>query len=53
MIDNTGWSGVFTYNTITQSIDLNLIAVPEPGTWFGAGLAMAIVLCARTRKRAL
>jgi hypothetical protein len=29
---NTGRSGVFTYNVGSQSIDLTLTAIPEPGT---------------------
>jgi autotransporter-associated beta strand protein len=41
MIDNPGWTGAFTYDALNQSIDLNLVAVPEPSTWFAAGLAFA------------
>ena len=49
-IDNTGWSGVFTYNIGTQSIDLTLTAIPEPGTWFGAALALSILLYTQRRR---
>ena len=49
-ITNPGWTGVFTYDSLNQSIDLNLIAVPEPGTWFGAALAMSILLCTQRRR---
>jgi hypothetical protein len=41
---------VFTYDSLNQSIDLNLIAIPEPGTWFGAGLALSALLCTQRRR---
>jgi autotransporter-associated beta strand protein len=49
-ITNPGWSGVFTYDSLNQSIDLTLTAVPEPATWFGAALAMSILLCTQRRR---
>ena len=50
MIDNTGWSGVFTYNVGNQSIDLTLTAIPEPGTWFGAALALSTLIYTQRRR---
>jgi autotransporter-associated beta strand protein len=32
-ISNAGWTGTFSYNSGTNSVDLNLIAIPEPATW--------------------
>jgi autotransporter-associated beta strand protein len=49
-ITNPGWVGVFTYDSLNQSIDLNLTAVPEPATWFGATLAMSILLYTQRRR---
>jgi fibronectin-binding autotransporter adhesin len=41
MIDNPGWTGAFTYDALNQSIDLNLVAVPEAETWLSGALAFA------------
>lgn len=47
-ITNAGWAGTFSYNS--GSVDLNLTAIPEPGTWglLAAGLA-ALVIFRRRR----
>ena len=49
-MENSGWSGVFTYNVVNQSIGLTLTAIPEPGTWFGAALAMSVLLYTQRRR---
>jgi autotransporter-associated beta strand protein len=49
-ITNPGWSGTFSWDG--ANIDLNVTAVPEPGTWAGASLAL-LALVARQRRRRL
>ena len=41
---------MFTYNVGSQSIDLTLTAIPEPGTWFGAALTMSILVYHQRRR---
>jgi autotransporter-associated beta strand protein len=41
-ITNPGFIATFTYDG-TGNIDLNVIAVPEPGTWIAGGLALLAV----------
>jgi fibronectin-binding autotransporter adhesin len=40
-IANTGWIGNFTYSS--GDISLNVVAVPEPGTWIAGALALGAV----------
>jgi autotransporter-associated beta strand protein len=47
---NLGFAGFFSYDSVNNSIDLTLTAVPEPGTWAAATLAL-IGLLAHQRKR--
>jgi autotransporter-associated beta strand protein len=49
-IDNAGWSGTFVWNATSNAIDLNLIAVPEPGTYFAGALTL-LALGYTQRKR--
>ncbi|MGH8100085.1 MAG: autotransporter-associated beta strand repeat-containing protein [Chthoniobacterales bacterium] len=39
-ITNAGWIGSFTWDGM-GNIDLNVVAVPEPATWFAGFLALA------------
>jgi autotransporter-associated beta strand protein len=42
-IDNPGWSGAFVWDAANNEIDLTLTAIPEPSTWIGAALALAVI----------
>jgi len=42
-IDNSGFIGTFSYDSLNQAIDLNLTAIPEPSTLCAAALAFAVV----------
>jgi autotransporter-associated beta strand protein len=46
---NQNFVGTFTYDGL-GNIDLNLIAVPEPGTWIAAALALGSVLYNKRRR---
>jgi autotransporter-associated beta strand protein len=47
-ITNPGWSGTFSWDG--NNIDLNLTAVPEPGTWAAASLALVALLVHQRRR---
>lgn len=50
-ITNSGWSGTFTYNPASGgSVDLNLSAIPEPGTWALLAFSLTTVLVLRRRR---
>ena len=49
-ITNENWMGTFSFNG--GNIDLNLVPVPEPGTW-AAGLLAALALGWSARRRVL
>ena len=49
IIMNAGWTGTFTWDG--ANIDLNLTAVPEPGTWAAGALALLAIGC-RLRRHA-
>jgi fibronectin-binding autotransporter adhesin len=42
-ITNAGYVGSFSWDSLDNGIDLNLTAVPEPGTWCAAALALLAV----------
>ena len=49
-ITNSGYVGTFSYDSLNQTIDLNLSAVPEPSTWAAAALAFGVVGYSQRRR---
>ena len=50
IIDNSGWTGAFSYNAGTSSIDFHLITAPEPATWALLLFALAAGSILRRRR---
>jgi len=47
-ITNPGYVGTFSWDG--ANIDLNLSAVPEPGTWIAGGLALGAIAYTQRRR---
>lgn len=50
-ITNAGWAGTFSYNSGTNSVDLNLSVIPEPSTAALMAISLASLAFLRRRRR--
>jgi hypothetical protein len=48
-ITNSGWTGVFSYNGGTNSVDFNLTAIPEPSAVLLVAFGLASMVALRRR----